>query len=144
MGKKSNGIRNFDNKTVVFSFVDISFGRLFNLYKRWSWIDPYYSVAFVYGVLVASSINFIFAVLYYISGHDLFAFRFYPTWLILFLFVWVIYYYFHRNKVRYREVINKLPENYSIKDYLVMGVVILMFSTWFISPVIYKWGSNIH
>jgi len=144
MGKESTGNRSYDNKTVVFSFVDISFGRLYNLYKRWSWIDPYYSVAFVYGILIAFTTKFIFAVLYYISGHDILAFRLHPALVIVFLIIGVTYYYFHRNKVHYREVIDTLPEKYSIKDYLVMGVVVLMFSTWFISPIIYKYGTNIH
>ena len=144
MGKKPIGNRNKTSKTIDFNFVERSFGRLYHLYKRWSWIDPYYSVAFVYGALIAATTKFVFAVLYYISGNELLAFRLHPTIVILSFIIWGTYYYFHRNKVHYREVIDMLPEKYSIKDYLVMGVIFLMFSTWFIGPIVYKMGSNIH
>jgi hypothetical protein len=144
MGKKTNGTGACDNQTLTLSFVEISFGRLYNLYKRWSWIDPYYSVAFVYGALIASTTKFMIAVLYYLSGNDFLAFRLHPALVIFSLIIWLTYYYFHRNKVYYRKIIARLPEKYSIKDYLVMAIVVLMFSTWFISPVVYKWGANIH
>ncbi len=144
MGKKSYGIENYHNKAVAMNFIEISFGRLYQLYKRYSWIDPYYSVAFVYGVLIASSINFLIALIFYYTGNKLFEFNFFPNGVILFIFVELIFYFFYKNKERYTESIKNLPRGYSRKDYLIMGIVFLMFSTWFLGPIVYKMGSNIH
>jgi hypothetical protein len=124
--------------------LDISFGRIYKLYLKWGNADAYYHTAFVHGVLLASFINFLIGILYYFTGYQLFRFSLFPVGVFLAIVIGFVVFYFYRNKSYYVESTKWLSNRFTKDDWITIGLNIILFSTWFISPIVYKWGTNIH
>jgi len=122
-------------------FLYISFGRLYQLYTKWGNVDAYYHTAFVFGILLASVVNFIIAILYYQTCNTLLKFGLFPIGTMLILIIGFVIFYFHKRKNLYVISNKNLPKKLTKDDWLSIVLMIMMFSTWFITPLFYKWGS---
>lgn len=123
------------------NFLFISFRRLYQLYTKWGDVDAYYHAAFILGILLASSVNFIVALVYYQTGNPLLSFGLFPVGMVLIIIIGIVVFYFHQNKSLYLKSNKNLPKKLTKDDWLSIVMMIIMLSTWFIAPLFYKWGS---
>ncbi len=110
---------------------------MYHLYLKWGDVDAYYHTAFVQGVLIASSINFLIALGYYYTRNSIFQFSLYPVGLLLVTVIALVVFYFHRNKKHFVDSNKRLSKVLTKDDWIVIIIMALMFSTWFITPFLY-------
>ena len=117
-------------------FLDISFGLIYQFYLKYGDFDAYYHTAFVQGVLLASSINFLREMAYYFTKNPIFKFSLYPVGVMLVIVIASVVFYFHRNKNYYVDSNERLSKVLTKDDWIVIMIMGIMFSTWFITPFI--------
>jgi len=111
---------------------------MYQLYLNWGDDDAYYHTAFVIGVLLASTINFIFSIVYFWTGFPLFRFSLFPVGVFLIFIIGIVVYYFHKKRIHYIDSNVRLSKSLSKDDWIVIFTMIIMFSTWFQTPLLYK------
>lgn len=121
-------------------YVIISFGRMYQFYSKWGDADAFYHTAFVHGVLVASTVNFLIAIVFNLTGCSFFRFGLYPVGIFLIIIIGMVTFYLHTQRATLLDSSLKLPRQRSRKDWHVLAFKIVMFSTWILAPVFYKIG----
>ena len=120
-------------------YINKAFARIFRIYKKWGDIDAYYHSAFILGILFASTMNLVCAILFYYLQYDFLKFDLFPVGILLILVILFTIYYFYSNKEMIEgHVICKNKQER--KNLLLDTILILMFTTWFITPFVYKMG----
>lgn len=119
-------------------FLDTLFFIIFSLYNKWGDFNAFTHSAIIVGVLFASTFNFLWTILFLITGNDFFEYGLYPIGIILISIILCFIYYFHRKKSMlvkfYLENKNQLNSRYVLYYF----ILIIMFSTWFITPFLFK------
>lgn len=121
-------------------FLDTLFFIIFSLYNKWGNFNSFSHSAIIVGVLFASTLNFIWAILFLITENDFFEYGLFPIGVILiFIILCFIYYYHHRKNILimfYSENKNHLNRGY-VGYYILL---VLMSLTWFVTPFVLKLG----
>lgn len=122
-------------------FLDVLFFIVFFIYNKWKDSDAFYHSAFIVGVLFASTVSFLLEVLFLITRSTYFKIGYPLGSVIFFLIIVYFIYYYHRRKniliTFYTENKNQLNIGYMMY-YIVLA---LMFSTWFVTPFLFKLGN---
>ncbi len=105
---------------------------------KWKDFDAFHHAAFVVGVLFASSVGFLLEILYLTTKQKYFKFELFPVGVMLLLIVVsFLCYYYPRKKILIKLYLDK--NNTLDRSYLLYYILlILMFSTWFITPFLFK------
>jgi uncharacterized membrane protein YidH (DUF202 family) len=125
------------NKITIELFV-----KLFNFYKKWGDTDAFFSTSFVLSVLIGSTLNFINSLIYFLLNIEGLRFNLNPIGVILLLIIICCTAYFNSKKEFIKKVIDKRSKEPENKDYLVNAILLFMFSTWILAPILYKIGST--
>lgn len=122
-------------------FIDKFFCHVYKQYSKWNNIDPYDHSAFVVGVLIASLLNCINAVLFNLLKKEVFKFNLSTTGIFLLLIVILFIFYFHRRK-QDLESCNKKSILTKFERGVINILILMMLASWFITPILYKVGLN--
>jgi len=123
-------------------YLRISFGIIYRFYKRWGDADAFYHTAFVHGVLLASTVNFLISIALNMTGNPMFRFGLFPVGVVLISIIGLVIFYFHSNKDLFIESSLNYPKKRSKKEWFVIMSLLLMFSTWVLAPILYKMGAT--
>lgn len=117
---------------------------MYQLYIKWGDADAYYHTAFIHGVLLASFINFLIALLLLITRNPIFKFSLYPIGLILAVIIGLVVFYFHRRRTHFIHLDKnpKILKNTQMDNWIVAIVVSIMLLTWILTPILYKFATD--
>ncbi|GEM_PF-5771942 len=122
----------------MIKFLDTLFYIVYSIYMKWKDFDAFHHAAFVVGVLFASAVGFLLEILYLTTKQKYFKFELFPVGVMLLLIVVsFLCYYYPRKKILIKLYLDK--NNTLDRSYLLYYILlILMFSTWFITPFLFK------
>ena len=120
-------------------FIDKFFFRIYRIYKSWGDVDAYYHSAFVVGVLIASAINCILAVLFAKLNYKVLEFNLFTTGIFLLSIVAGFIFYFHKKKSDFESSDYDFQIS-TFEKYVINILIALFFATWIVAPIIYKSG----
>lgn len=116
------------------------FVKLYAFYSKWGDKDAYFSTSMVFAVLIASTLNFFNAIVYYITELEILQFSLNPVGICLLSVIVLLTAYFEFDKTTFLQAIED-AEGYTNKQHAGTNIVLLfMFSTWILAPIIYKLG----
>lgn len=119
-------------------FLNEAFYVVYKMYTRWEDVDAFDHSAFVIGVLIASTVNFIFTLLFIATGCEFLGFNLFPVGVILVVIIISCIYYFRKRKASLIMCYESKQKSNPHKKNLMMKItLLLMFSTWFITPFLY-------
>lgn len=116
-------------------FLDNLFYIIYSLYTKWKDFDAFYHSAFVVGVLFASSFTFLLK-LFFITKNKIFDFELLYMYAMWFSIIAIFIYYYYRRKNKLIDFYSKNKGQLNRNYILYYIVLVLMFSTWFLTPII--------